>query len=601
QDTLAKWGGDAQNLIALRGLDRGMSSRIEKQLVVKQTALSRMLGPTVVADVALVGTDMFFREGAAYGLLFQARNNLALGASFTQQRAERLAAGGVKQEMVKIAGRDVSYLSSPDGRVRSYYVADGDYHLIASSRHLVARFLATASGGRSLGASSEFLHARTQMPLSRADTIWVYLSRAFFQNLISPAHRVEMVRRLQATADIELVELAKLAAASEGLPGKTIEQLMAAGLLPQEFGPLPDGSRVVIAGGEVYDSLRGHRGAFLPVGDVPVEKISAAEAEDYNRFPEFYRAQWGQMDPLMAGLKRTGLQGNREQVVVDVLMSPFAPQHFQLLKQWLGPAAAERLAPVPGNMAEFELVGSGQRIFGGLRDVGPASAAGATSLLSLGKLRDFVVGYLGTDGELGLLSFLNLGIPPGSDPAGYAVSPLGGWRRQYERFTVFSFQREVLDVVVPQLHDEPAKRPAQIRLRVGDVANARITPMLNDLAYARTRETSLGNLRLLQALDQQLHVRPAACREAAEYLLSAKLICPLGGKYVLTNTAGEPPHWTSTMLEHSEPGGFLKVHAPAGYQAPPLSWFRGLDLEATMTEQTISAHADILMQMPAKK
>ena len=33
QDTLAKWGGDVQNLISLRGLDRGLSSRMEKQLV----------------------------------------------------------------------------------------------------------------------------------------------------------------------------------------------------------------------------------------------------------------------------------------------------------------------------------------------------------------------------------------------------------------------------------------------------------------------------------------------------------------------------------------------------------------------------------------
>jgi hypothetical protein len=45
----------------------------------------------------------------------------------------------------------------------------------------------------------------------------------------------------------------------------------------------------------------------------------------------------------------------------------------------------------------------------------------------------------------------------------------------------------------------------------------------------------------------------------------------------------------------------LKVHAPPGYQSPPLSWLRGLDLDATMTEKTISAHAEVIMQMPAKK
>ena len=105
QDTLAKWGGDAQNLIALRGLDRGMSRRMEKQLVLKQTVLSRMLGDTVIADVAIIGTDMFFREGASYGILFHARNNFALSTSLTQQRQERIKAGGVTEEKVKIDGQ----------------------------------------------------------------------------------------------------------------------------------------------------------------------------------------------------------------------------------------------------------------------------------------------------------------------------------------------------------------------------------------------------------------------------------------------------------------------------------------------------------------
>ena len=137
-------------------------------------------------------------------------------------------------------------------------------------------------------------------------------------------------------------------------------------------------------------------------------------------------------------------------------------------------------------------------------------------------------------------------------------------------------------------------------MRVDDVSNARITPTLNDLGYARTRETSLGNVRLLHALDQQLHVPPAACRETAESLLDAKLICPLGGKYVLKEGDG-PAHWTSTALQGAENGGFLKVHAPPGYQTPPLNWFRGLDLDATMIENKVSAHAEVIMQMPAKK
>ena len=108
-------------------------------------------------------------------------------------------------------------------------------------------------------------------------------------------------------------------------------------------------------------------------------------------------------------------------------------------------------------------------------------------------------------------------------------------------------------------------------------------------------------MRFLHALDQQLHVPPAVCKEAAEFLLDAKLVCPLGGKYVLQDGNDEAAHWTSTSLQGTAPGGFLHVHAPEGYQSPPLSWFRGLRLDATMSEKSISAHADVIMQMPAAK
>ena len=44
---------------------------------------------------------------------------------------------------------------------------------------------------------------------------------------------------------------------------------------------------MVLAGGEVYDSLRGWRGSFLPIPDMPVDKVSAFEAAEYGRFADF--------------------------------------------------------------------------------------------------------------------------------------------------------------------------------------------------------------------------------------------------------------------------------------------------------------------------
>lgn len=601
QDTLTTWGGDLQNLLAVRGLDYGMKQHMEKQLVLQTTVLGRMLGDAVIADVAIIGNDTFFREGAAYGILFQARDNATLAADIARQRAARVQAGGVSEAKIKIGEQVVSYLSAPDGSVRSYYAAVGDYHFVGTSKALMRRFLETAAGGKGLGATREFRHARTIMPLDRKDAVWVYLSDGFFRNLTSPHYRIEMVRRLQAQADIEVVQLAALAAATEGKAGGSIEKLVAGGLLPPDFGPRPDGSRAVLKGGDVYDSLRGWRGSLLPVPDMPVTAATKAEITEYGKFAEFYAENWGRMDPTIIGLRRQALPGNREQVTVDLLMNPLQPKHYELLSQLAGPAQKTQLAPIAGDIARLDFVMPDQRIFAGLRDVAlPLDLSGGKLELT-GRLRDILVGYIGTTGPLGVLAVLNQPIilpPDARGNPGLRLGPL--WQKKGE-FSVFSLQPEVLKTVVPQLRFEQASQPAQLRVWIGDVAQAKIMPLANNIGYVRTRDTSLGNLRLLHDLDQQLHVPPRTCKEAAEFLTAAKLVCPLGGEYVYHESPGETGHWTTTALMGVGERKRLLDRAPDGYQAPPLNWFRGLSLDATMTQKVLSARAEVIMQLPAKK
>jgi hypothetical protein len=600
QDTLDRWGGDLRNLVALRGLDYQTAERIQQQLVLKQTALSRLLGDTIVADVAMVGTDLFLHEGAAFGILFHARNTTALTTELAAQRLARKSRGDVTEEQIEILGKQVSYLSSPDGSVRSYFAADGEYVFATTSRTLMRRFLETGEGKRALGSSREFLYARTRMPADPEDTLFLYLSDAFFRNLVSPQYRIEMVRRLQAAADIDLVQLAILAAASEGRPGETIAALVRGRFLPLDFGPRPDGSRTVWREGKVYDSLRGHRGAMLPIPDVPLNHITAGEAAAYRNFAKLYREKWGRLDPLMVRVRRQPLPQNQERIVVDAQMSPMGGKLHQLLAGWAGPADQRQLAPVPGDMAAAELLLHNQRLFAGLRDVGlPVDAVGSQWAL-LRRPRDILVGYLGTVGEPGLLALLNNAITAPADPAGYATDSGGLWRRNYEQFTVFSLQREVLAEVVPQLRFEPSPRPAQLRIRVGDVSQSRVTPFLNHLAYARTRQTTLANVRLMLALAEQLHVPLDATQEAAELLLGARLVCPLGGQYELRRTDGGVDYLTSTALADAGGRSLAESTIPDGYQAPPLSWFRGLNLEAALIEKTLSIHAEATMQLPGK-
>ena len=600
QDTLKKWGGDAQNLLSLRGIDYQMTKRMEGTLALKQSAMARLLGPTVIEDVAIVGTDLYFQDGGSFGLLFHAKNSMLLGADFARQRAEKMKEDKtVTEEKIEIGGKKVSFLSTPDGRVRSFYAVDGMFHFVTRSRRLVERFLETgADEAMSLGALPAFRHARTLMPVDRDDTVFVYLSEPFFDNLVSPQYRVETRRRLQAIADIELVKLARLAALAAGFPDDEIPKLVENGFLPEEFGLRPDGSQAVLEDGEVIDSTRGRRGTFLPIVDVRVESVTKSEADTYRQFVDFYRGNWGNLDPMVVGVQRSSADKKIEKVVIDARMMPFSQSNFDRLQEKFGPADAFQFAPIPENLGSFQAVLKEQRVFGGLQDVNPPGMPSEGSSLLGGLFRNVLVGYLGADGPLGPLRLLNLGVFSPTDVPGVSQSVLGGWRLSMDSITLFSFQQQVLANVARQLQYVETDKPAQFRLDVGDITQANITPLLNDLGYGRTAETSRGNLRLMHELNQQLNVPVTECRDVAEDLLDAGIICPLGGDYALQDAPSGMQWWTSSALEGARVGGLLSEPAPEGFVAPPLNWLRGLKVEMQILPETLNVHAEVLMQQP---
>jgi hypothetical protein len=605
------YGGDISRMVKLRGHQANPSERLQRQLALKQSALAEILGGQVISDVALIGRDLFLREGAAMGILFEARNPL-LKTDIDRQRNEafhRERQNGAVMETVVIDGHDVSFLSTPDNRLRSFYAVKDNYHLVTTSHGIVARFLQAADGNRSLGESAEFANARSAMPVSREDTIFVYLSSRFFQGLAGPQYQIELQRRLQAVTDIELVKLARLAAAAEALPGHDVADLVAAGLLPPGLQQRVDGSRPQIIDGELYDSLRGARGTFLPVTDVPLVAVTADESRRYRRLAEFYQTHWQQTDPLMVGIKRWALeQPRRERVVIDAWMLPFDAQQYGLVTSMIGEPSTRQITSVADDVVSVQATMRGgmwrpsvgtHHLFLGLQDmaVDPALASGGSLLQTLSILRG-APGYLGAWPKPGLLDLIPaVGGQP--DALGYSQVPvLGLWRRQFGDFSVLSFVPSVLESVTPQLTVDQTDSQAQIRVRVADLSDAKVKQWLNDLYYRRARQASINNARFLHTLSQQLAVPRQDARAVAEDLLDVQLTCALGGEYQLRQHPSGLMHWASSSweLENNRP-----TAAPPDYEAPPWEWFRGLVAELTMYQDKLMVHAELDMQRKASE
>ena len=316
ENLLNDYGGDIGSMVTARGHRTGVTDRAQRRLGLKQSALAEILGPQVISDVAFIGRDTYGGQGAAMGIMFQAKSTTLLKIDLTAQRNEALASekeNGATEETLKILGQDVSFMSTPDNAFRSFYAIDGDFHLVTTSRAIVERFLEVGQGQGALGTSEEFRYARSTIPLDREDTIFVFFSSMFFESLLSPQYQIELERRLKATTDIELIKMARWAAYLEGKPNETIDDLIRGDLLPRGFGRRPDGSGPIVMDDRIIDSMRGAPGSFMPVPDVPFRAVTPGEHSRYVARANYYRQNWRQMDPLMVAVKRYALDdGGRE-------------------------------------------------------------------------------------------------------------------------------------------------------------------------------------------------------------------------------------------------------------------------------------------------
>ncbi|MHC4405449.1 MAG: outer membrane protein assembly factor BamB family protein, partial [Planctomycetota bacterium] len=185
RNLVVDWGGSYDDLIFTRAMDHQVRPRIERQLAFSPYAEVREQLDGLISDMAIIGTDVFFCDGAALGVLFEAKDNDALEKLIRRQREK---AWGKRPEAIEreiVFGKHKArLLSTPDNTVRSFYAIHRNYHLLTTSSYIARRFFEAGEGRRSLGALREFRYARSVMPAARNDAVFINLSDPFFRFLV---------------------------------------------------------------------------------------------------------------------------------------------------------------------------------------------------------------------------------------------------------------------------------------------------------------------------------------------------------------------------------------------------------------------------------
>lgn len=595
---LERNGGDLSRMISNRRVAFHLNEVVQRQLALKQSELAEIFGDKVVQDVALIGRDTYTREGAALGMLFHAKQSPLLANDINKNRQDALKKfqrEGATLETVQIAGREVSYLSTPDNTLRSFYVTRGDFHLVTTSKAIIERFLTLENTSTSLANSREFRYARGLMPVSRDDTVFVYLSSQFFRGLYSPQYRVEIRRRLQSVIEMELQQMATAAATNEGYDDTSVEGLIAAGFLPPNFGKRADGSHTIISNDTLGDSIRGGRGHFVPIPDMDIVGMTPQETTDFNRLRQFHMTEWRQMNPILVGINRFKLNDEGlERIAIDARVSPFQRSNYNQFLSFLGPPLPTHIATTPQDVVAFQAVLDG-RFSGGathyavaVQDLPfPLEQFANQGFFNTLRMIQATPGYLTAFPKPGLIDQIPfIGPAAAPDIYGYSQLPFGLLRREYNGFSTLSFHPEILADVTPNLAIVEDSHPAQVRIHVGDISNAQITPLANGLAQSVSKRGSLANAAFFQEVTNQFGLPENEAKAFADQLLNLEFIDPLGGEFIYEVDDAGVGRWVSTAWNQDG----------KDFQANVMDWFRGLEARLNVDENLIEFHAQIDMQ-----
>lgn len=273
-----------------RAEDQNSRSRYQKQLCLELNDLSRLLGPAVIASAAVTGSDPFLRTGTDLGVLYETRTPEVL-KTFIQAKytAAQQSNPAVKAVTGELKGVGYSGVISPERAVSSYLAALEKVVIVCNSTNQLAGLINVAKGKHpALAAQDEYVFFRSRYPAGAdQETAFLVLSDATIRRWCSPRWRIGNARRTTVAA-----VLADLQAAH-------FTELVAGTVKPGPLEAPSEAGEVLLTPTGVVSSTYGTLDFLTPISELPLTKVTQAEADAYKRWCQGYQQNWSQFfDPI---------------------------------------------------------------------------------------------------------------------------------------------------------------------------------------------------------------------------------------------------------------------------------------------------------------
>jgi hypothetical protein len=642
------WGGSLGEIIATPTLDGDLRGDVELQLGINPERCVEAFVDRLVSDVAIVGSDIFFGDGAGVGVVFESLpdREFELDRILNKQRAEGQIRTGAASSSERVDGHPVSIIESKDHRMRSFFIRRGRYAFVTNSRDLMHSFIKLDANGKSLADLTEYRASLASLEGDKISDVRIYLSDPFFRRVTGPAFRTELTRRRIASQCCQRLEIAALIASSLGHAATSRQSLIDHQFLPADFGLLSDESSIELVDGKSVNTVRGIRGAFIPIPDVPCERVSRAEYDAYTKFASRYRKEWPAMDPVLVAIDREATQTALQRVRLRIHVTPYARQAYAFLSNYLSePSSSHIQVPKRELVSLTAHLRQGSRKFVGHLGIADSRIpfevkAGQLRRTDNGTVGSFHNNYgfaAVTPGGIEGLQLLNglmeslqsshaqtVPILRPSEPQRALIgkssfqllhgiaNPLEGMTKLGESlvlgladanqaalidqdgtWSVYSKNAELRATLRNDLQLVAANEAAQIHFHAGGLDLSSVKAYWNAYCFCDARQQSGANAAWLTRWMTGMQLGPRRFLLSLEKALDAKLICPLGGSYIYARSSQGGHQWISTAWR--EEGLESVSSVPPEYEPPFLAWLRQIDVRFRLSSASLDADVNLLL------
>lgn len=335
------WGTPALDVLDGKIQDRGLRDRYQTELALESGELSRVFGPSVIAELALVGSDPYLIEGSDLTLIFRVTS----GPLFDAALLKALGAfgerhGGITSSELVHEGVTISVSRSSDGRVHRHRASVEGLQLVSNSAGALKRVISAVHGKAPRLADEPDFAYMLARDADKDAPLLAFAGDRFVETVVGPQQKIKAAERALALAELSRPGYAALLFGFlNGRSPKDAAELVQAKLLTAA-DLKPGGVAAGWQPGGVAQSARGSTLAMLPLIDTPdLTRVTAAEQSGYEEFARQYERDWSEfVDPFALRVSRTPAADGGMQVDAELRVLPLLRQQYRGFLRSVGDA-----------------------------------------------------------------------------------------------------------------------------------------------------------------------------------------------------------------------------------------------------------------------